>query len=257
MPTTITTESGRTKVLPDTLELHRVAGLDREGRIVVDDSDARNAEPSVVAGHTIAPFMFGLTLCCNASDKGVESGVVCRGCYGETDVGNYLYREPDGSFPELDPIASSTATEGAPMPKPATVEEVPFPKGLASVEVGMIVEFEPFYLDRPSDRPLLNKPFRVTKVNPKSIAVEDENGRVVKTASYMLKATDRPFTKSDVELPTLGSLVRLRGKDGLFAVVAVKLDKFNVAKVGGDDGKYFRGVTVAHLTVVDPAEVLK
>lgn len=108
MSTTITTASGRTQVLPDTLDVKRVAGLDDEGRIVVDDFDARNAEPiDLRNGYLMMPFMFGLTLCCNASDKGVEDGVVCRGCYGDSDTGHYLYRDPDGEFPGLDPTVST------------------------------------------------------------------------------------------------------------------------------------------------------
>lgn len=95
---TIVTRSGARKPLPPTLNPERVAGLDEDGRIVVNDFDARNADQST------GPFMFGLTLCCNASDKGAEDGVVCRGCYGTDDIGNYLFREPDGSFPGLDPV---------------------------------------------------------------------------------------------------------------------------------------------------------
>lgn len=99
---TITAASGRTRELPEHLDPVRIAGLDPEGRIVVDDFDARNAEPA----SDQAPFMFGLTLCCDAYDKGVEDGIVCRGCYDTRDVGSYLFREPDGTFPELDPITS-------------------------------------------------------------------------------------------------------------------------------------------------------
>jgi hypothetical protein len=109
MSITITTESGRTQVLPDTLDPDRVAGLDFEGRIVVDDFDARNAEPIDLGNAgTLNPFMFGLTLCCNASDKGIEDGVVCRGCYGYEDTGNYIYRDKDGNFPDLDPKVSQS-----------------------------------------------------------------------------------------------------------------------------------------------------
>jgi hypothetical protein len=109
MTTTLKTASGRTFTLPPGLDPARVAGLDEEWRIVVDDFDARNSEPETVtfaggAQHTLHPFMFGLTLCCNASDKGAEGGTVCRGCYGRRDVGNYIYRAADGSFPGLDPV---------------------------------------------------------------------------------------------------------------------------------------------------------
>lgn len=108
MSITITTASGRTAVLPDTLDPARVAGLDEDGRIVVDDYDARNAEPISIGGFTMTPFMFGLTLCCNASDKGVEDGVVCRGCYSYEETGNYLFRTPAGEFPGLDPKVSQS-----------------------------------------------------------------------------------------------------------------------------------------------------
>lgn len=101
MPTLIT-ESGAEKVLPSGIETDKIAGLDEDGRIVVDWFDARDPDaPASPSGMT--PFLFGLTLCCNASDKGVEDGIVCRGCYDDQDIGNYLYRSPDGTFPGLDP----------------------------------------------------------------------------------------------------------------------------------------------------------
>lgn len=105
MTVTITTRSSRTRTLPENLDPTRVAGLDPEGRIVVNDFDARNASGIKVGEHTLMPYMFALTLCCDASDKGVEDGVVCRGCYGtapNADAGDYLFRAPDGTFPGLD-----------------------------------------------------------------------------------------------------------------------------------------------------------
>lgn len=93
------TESGRTVDLPESLDLTQVAGLDEDGRIVVDWFDAR-------AKGKDGDFLFGLTLCCNASDKGCEDGVYCRSCYGgapNADEGNYLFRKADGTFPGLDP----------------------------------------------------------------------------------------------------------------------------------------------------------
>jgi hypothetical protein len=104
MAHTITTQSGRTKTLPANIDPARVAGLDEDGRIVVDNFNARTAEPIVIAGYTQQPHMFGLTLCCNASDKGTEDGIVCRGCWSPDEIGNYLFRAPDGSFPGLDPV---------------------------------------------------------------------------------------------------------------------------------------------------------
>lgn len=53
--------------------LPRIVGLSGEGRIVVDDGFG---------------YLFGLTLCHNAYDKGGEDGVYCRICYGP-DRGEY------------------------------------------------------------------------------------------------------------------------------------------------------------------------
>lgn len=104
----ITTKSGRAKAVsddmlrekeeyPGQLTRDKIVGLDADGRIVVDMFDARHSDRKDA-------YLFGLTLCCNASDKGTESGVVCRGCYGTTDTGHYIWREQDGSFADVDPI---------------------------------------------------------------------------------------------------------------------------------------------------------
>ena len=103
MTLTITTTSGATKALPAHIDAGIVAGLDSRGRIVVDHFGARTKPLPETYTFATAPFLFGLTLCCNASDKGVEGGVVCRGCYGEDETGAYLYRNEDGTFMDLDP----------------------------------------------------------------------------------------------------------------------------------------------------------
>lgn len=102
---TITTKAGRTRGVPSHVDVLEVVGLDPDGRFVVDP----------MAGYDNAPhdYLFGLTLCCNAYDKGTESGVVCRSCYGtkrNADVGEYLYPNKDGEFPDLDPVWSVTTT---------------------------------------------------------------------------------------------------------------------------------------------------
>ena len=91
-------ESGAFRTLPDRLDANEVAGLDSEGRIVVDRFDARQTKKP-------GSFLFGLTLCCDASDKGIEDGVVCRACYSYRDTGSYLFLDPEtGAFPDLDPV---------------------------------------------------------------------------------------------------------------------------------------------------------
>lgn len=75
--------AARTLVKPGERGIPRkVLGLDSEGRIVV------NYHPDSDGGG----WRFALTLCCDASDKATEGGVVCRGCYGTSpaaDVGDY------------------------------------------------------------------------------------------------------------------------------------------------------------------------
>lgn len=76
--------SGATKVAARSLvdpprKEMRVEGLDPDGRIVV-----RHYPEEPDGG-----WLFALTLCCNASDKGTETGIVCRGCFSDAEVGDY------------------------------------------------------------------------------------------------------------------------------------------------------------------------
>lgn len=115
MPTTtriyVKTRSGRNRSFLSTIDPTRIVGLDADGRIVVNDFDAFNPERAsrlVEYGgitSTESPFLFGLTLCCNASDKGTEDGVVCRACYGARapyDEGSYLFMNTDRTY-DFDP----------------------------------------------------------------------------------------------------------------------------------------------------------
>lgn len=102
---TFTTQSGRTfEVKDDFYQPERIVGLDPDGRIVVDTFNVLTSETP-----SSRDFVFGLTLCHQASDKGYEDGIYCRACGGagpNADAGNYLYRAPDGTFPGLDPIVA-------------------------------------------------------------------------------------------------------------------------------------------------------
>jgi hypothetical protein len=94
----ITTRSGRTRALPPHVDPDTVLGLDGDGRIVVQLEWMRDCDE---------PYAFGLTLCCDAWDKGMEGGVYCRACYGgarNADAGNYLFfTDEGGAFLGLDP----------------------------------------------------------------------------------------------------------------------------------------------------------
>ena len=87
----ITTQSGKTREIPKNVDFDTVVGLDQDDRIVVK-LDFMGDD-----------YLFGLTLCCNAFDKGVEDGVVCRACYDDLDIGNNIFQTDAGTFPGLDP----------------------------------------------------------------------------------------------------------------------------------------------------------
>jgi len=71
--TTVVFRNGLSRTIPTDLAA-RVIGMSAERRIVVQDEGF--------------PWTFGLTLCCNAYDKGTEHGAACRACYGD-DAGEY------------------------------------------------------------------------------------------------------------------------------------------------------------------------
>lgn len=253
MTAILRTVSGRSAVVPDHVDLETVIGLDEAGRIVVHEG-------------WMSDFAFGLTLCCSAFDKGVEDGIVCRACFGQADVGNYLPADGAGSFVGLDSTLTLTARPNpkeTPMTEKPIVETVDLPpapehRPIEAV-VGGVVEFNPTYLDpkRKADKALLGKAVRIEKVNPRTIVVVDEVGNRIRTESWMLQPTKRTFTPAEGPQITLGTLVRLRGKTDLFTVVAIKAGTYNLALVGGNDGRYYRSVPLSQITYVDPAEVLK
>jgi hypothetical protein len=72
--TTVTFQSGATRDLHPAI-VPSVIGLSAEGRVVVQTEGM--------------PWTFGLTLCCNAYDKGMEGGSGCRACYSYDDAGEY------------------------------------------------------------------------------------------------------------------------------------------------------------------------
>lgn len=88
----------------------RVVGLDRDGRILVNDF-AKGEDG----------WLFGLTLCCNASDKGTETGIACRGCYGTDDVGEYYYAS---HYPNYEGVIADPIVREGEEPEPAPVVSV-------------------------------------------------------------------------------------------------------------------------------------
>ena len=102
---TILFRSGATRTLR--IDPTRVVGLDAEGRILVNDF----TQPITDATGEVRSngFLYGLTLCCNASDKGTEHGIVCRGCYGTSDTGAYYYAPYESAV--ADPVTTQGERE--------------------------------------------------------------------------------------------------------------------------------------------------
>lgn len=59
------------------------------------------AESRWVVASSFGGVPFGLTICCNAYDKGAEDGIVCRRCYGTADTGRYYFGWSETAYPEV------------------------------------------------------------------------------------------------------------------------------------------------------------
>jgi hypothetical protein len=104
----------------------------------------------------------------------------------------------------------------------------------------------------------------VTGLGPKNATLTpDHGGRGLRAPYYMLSdAVEGDVTVTAVPLPAYfaeGEIVRLNG--GKFAGIYVVIkdsgaDRVNVAKLGGDGGRYVRA-DKRSVTKVDPADVLK
>lgn len=90
----LSTTSGRIREIPEHIDLTSILGLDSEGRIVIRES-------------WMDSYAFGLTLCCDAYDKGGDDDIYCRACKGakpNADAGYYHFELRDGSIPNIDPV---------------------------------------------------------------------------------------------------------------------------------------------------------
>lgn len=114
-------------------------------------------------------------------------------------------------------------------------------------KVGDIVELDPEWFPK-----YANQAFKIVKINPKSVIVINENGLEAKTNRWSLMPSDRPFTQ-DENRPAivLGTVVYMQRTAGQFVVIKNDIaGKANLVKLGGDGGKFYRGVPYAMLTVV-------
>lgn len=99
----------------------------------------------------------------------------------------------------------------------------------------------------------------VTKVNPKTIAVRLDSGLDVKFPAYLLTAApDAPAAPAREEQTYIhaGAIVAIdSGKfAGIYAVIKGGDERINVAKIGGDNGRYVRA-SVKGVRVLDAASV--
>lgn len=95
--------------------------------------------------------------------------------------------------------------------------------------------------------------WRVIKVNPKTVRLENAYGNQLAAEPYFLTPTTEPF---EAKVPiTLGTVVTVGNgthHPGKYVVVAVKGETANVAVLGGNNGRYLTAVPFARLTVVEP-----
>jgi hypothetical protein len=113
------------------------------------------------------------------------------------------------------------------------------------------------------DDPKFPGVWTVKSLGPKNASLTpDHGGRGLRAPYYMLSdAVEGAVTVTAVPLPAYfaeGEIVRLSGKfAGVYVVIKDGgADRVNVAKLGGDGGRYVR-IDKRSVTKVDPADVLK
>lgn len=106
---------------------------------------------------------------------------------------------------------------------------------------GQIVE-----CDAPEYR---GRAWKVVKINPKNIKLIDSSGRLLSASPNYLSPTTLTFIENDEPLLVLGQVVKYRGEDYVVIKHGSGLDTYNIAKLGGDNDRYYRSVPAARLTV--------
>ena len=102
---------------------------------------------------------------------------------------------------------------------------------------------------------------KITKINPKNIKVTTADGtRWNCSPSYLNPALPGEVERFEAEAAAaaaaaplmLGSLVRFKGGSGdNYVVIGRHGDSWRIALLGGDDGRYLRGVSAEQLEVID------
>jgi hypothetical protein len=117
------------------------------------------------------------------------------------------------------------------------------------------------------DSPKWPGTWKVTKLLPVNVSLENtETGARLRChPQYLIASADqRVLVESTViERPrprlVAGSVVEIAGgriPDGLYVVLAeTALDRYRVAKLGGDAGRYWRSVDGSRMTVVDVSRI--
>ncbi len=128
---------------------------------------------------------------------------------------------------------------------------------------GDLVVVKPAYA-RPADRGVT---YRITKVMPVNLVVEPvTGGRGLKAPKDMFApAPTNPADKgATVETPVPlwpATVITVAGPGWkqppgqLYVVLRDNGDKVSIARLGGDGGRYWRGVRRTWLTVIDPAHL--
>ena len=89
--------------------------------------------------------------------------------------------------------------------------------------------------------------WKVTKINPKNIKLVDSTGVGLNASPNYLSPTELTFTEDDEPRLVLGQVVKYKGED--YVIIKSGFDTYNIAKLGGDNDRYYRSVPAARLTV--------
>lgn len=100
--------------------------------------------------------------------------------------------------------------------------------------------------------------YKVTKLAPKNASLMDEDGKMWRMdRRHLERVDDSLFTLRVPEAigTTLGTVVRFHDatpeKDHDYVVIKLGLDTVNVARLGGDSNRYYAGVPLTKIYVVD------
>src|SRR3954468_909149 len=199
-----------------------------------------------------------VTDCCRASAKGSTmspTGVCCRACYAEIDPGlGGIVPTTTTLVPEGPTMTDRTPT--------ATADLVPFDDTLTlpEITVGMLVEMADLTFETPANQRKWGGVWKVQEISARSarypVNIVNPMGTRAGVAPSQIKRSTRVWTEVEAAEVTLGTVVPwknpAKGADATDRLVVLKVtgDVVNLAKLGGNGGKFSPSLPRSRLTVV-------